>query len=160
MSHQEYPKVLRHPARQRARKTAEATPAIPPQEGRPMIPAQPEQWEPERYPDITVISVDDEQYYVAKGYQSPGMSDPAAFSTAKASPYVPGREVSEWPKMVGGKLMQDPNKPAGGPVEYPKWVRPPEGDAILVNSASEEDALMAQWTAPPETKKKGKETRV
>lgn len=149
MEHQEYPKVLNHPAYQHARKIAEATPAIPPSEGQPFIPAQPERWEPERWPQVTVMSADDEEYYLAKGYMAAGKSDPAAFSTAHASPYVAGRRVSEYPKMVDGVLVQDPNAPTTGFQKYPMYLTPPNGGgAILVNTAAEEEAWLAQWTDP------------
>lgn len=149
MEYQQYPMVMNHPSYQRARKIAEATPAIPPSQGKPLIPAQPEQWEPERWPQVTVNTADDEEYYAAKGYKPAGQGSAQAFSSAHASPYVAGRAVSEYPKMVDGVLVQDPQAPTSSFQAYPKWLKAPgDGEAILVNSAAEEEALLAQWTDP------------
>jgi hypothetical protein len=150
MEYQDYPKVMHHPSRQPPRKLVDSIPADPAR-GRHF--AEPEKWEPEKFPAVTVINADDEEYYAAKGYKPAGVSNAAAFSTAHASPYVPGRANAEYPKMVNGVLVQDPNKPKDGPAEYPKWVTPPTGDAVLVNTADEEAKLRASW-APEETKKR------
>lgn len=147
MDYQEFPKVLKHPAHQRARKVAEATPAIPPSLGVPLIPAQPEQWEPERFADVTVMSADDEAYYVAKGYVSAGNPDAAAFETAHASPFVAGRKVAEWPKIINGVLTQDPDAPISTFAKYPMWLTPEVGEPVLVASESEEKIMRDRWAA-------------
>ena len=159
--YQRYPLVMYHPNHQRARKIADAVPAIPPAPGRPLIQAQPEQWEPERYGPMTVQNEDQEAYHAAKGYKAAGTPDPKAFESATANPYVPGREAAEWPKMINGVLTLDPNAPKVNQIqEYPKWITPPQGDALLVKSQEEEEKWLALWTAPPEKKpqRKGVDT--
>ena len=47
--------------------------------------------------------------------------------------------------MVNGVLVQDPNAPKSGPAEYPKWVTPPQGDAVIAQSAEHEAQLRGQW---------------
>lgn len=143
MDYQEYPKVLRHPARKPARKIAEAIPAKPPGDF-----GTPEQWEPQRWPDVFVETAAQEEEYVAKGYVPAGQSNPAAFSTAHASPFVAGRTTSEYPKMVNGVMVNDPNAAPSGPLQYPKYVTPKGAtEAVLVASAAEEERVMGP---PPE----------
>ena len=156
--YQRYPLVMYHPNHQRARKIADAVPAIPPAPGRPLIQAQPEQWEPERYGPMTVQNEDQEAYHAAKGYKPAGTADPKAFETANASPYVPGREAKEYPKMVDGVLVLDPNRATEGPKEYPKWIRSPDKNEqpFTVNSKEEEEKWLALWTQPAEKPPKGK----
>lgn len=145
MDYQEYPKTLTHPGFKPARKIADAV------QGSGMAnPGMPEQWEPMMWPPVLVNGADDEEYYLAKGYIAPGKADAAAFSTAKASPFVPGRPQNEYPKMVNGVLVQDPDAPTSGIQEYPKWLTPPKGEPVLANSAEEEDVLLARWTQPTE----------
>lgn len=147
---------MNHPAHRPGRKTADAVQAAPGQKG------QPEQWEPMRYPPVTVMNLDQEEQYAASGYLAAGTPDPAAFSTAKASPFVAGRTVSEYPKMVNGVLIQDPDAPTSSFAEYPKWLTSPDGEQILVASVVEEEVILARWTAPAEiepTKQKKSEQR-
>lgn len=85
----------------------------------------------------------EEAAYVERGFAVPGKPDPEAVHTAHSAPYQPNRRVSEWPKMVDGKLMQDPdlaNRSAG---EYPKWV----GGKVVNNF--EEERLLVEPAAPP-----------
>jgi hypothetical protein len=155
MDYQEFPLVLNHPAHRPARRIADATRGSGNglEEGSHGF-GTPEQWEPERFPQVTVTTPDQEQEYLAKGYVRAGQANAAAFSTAHASPYVAGRTTSEYPKMVNGVLVQDPNAPARGPIEFPKWLTPPEGEAVLVHNVAEEEALRAQWEpAKPQTLK-------
>lgn len=90
---------------------------------------------PEKFPPRQANDAAEEKAWGEKGYARSGHDDPDAIRTANASPYVPGRETAEYPKVVNGTVI-DPNAPAGGPIEYPKWV----GDK-LVNSRAEELAL-------------------
>lgn len=69
------------------------------------------------------------------GYQRKGKSDPEAVERSLANPYDPEFEADEWPKMVDGKLVQDPNK-SDGALHYPMWV----GDSIVKNEAEERAA--------------------
>lgn len=148
MEYEKYPMIMTHSGHKLARKISDAILGGPgaPNNGFGM----PEQWEPERFPQISVTNADDEQYYAAKGYKPAGQPNAAAFSTAHASPHVPGRTHSEWPKMIDGKLVQDPNAPSGGGFQrFPMWMNPPDGgDAILVETQAHEQELLARWTDP------------
>lgn len=158
MDYQEYPKTLNHPAYRHARKIADATPMIPARDGQPMVQAQPEQWEPSKYDPVTVATVDEEEYYLAKGYEAPGKIDPAAFSKAHASPYVAGRAHSEYPKMVNGVLTQDPSAPTSNFQDYPKWVTSPKGEQVIAASAEEEAKILAgPGNQPPEEEERHEE---
>lgn len=94
----------------------------------------------ELFPPRLVRGEEEELAAMDEGYGESGRSDPAAYQRQAAMPYDPNRPAaSEYPKMVDGVLVQDPNKPASDFQEYPKWV-----GAVLVNSRAEEDALLAQ----------------
>lgn len=147
--YQRYPLIMNHPAHTHARKIRDATPAIPPAPGRPLVQAQPEQWEPEKWAPVTVQNEDQEAQHAAKGYVAAGSPNPQAFEKAFASPHVPGQVNSEWPKMVDGVLVQDPNRvDPNAKMEYPKWVKVPGGEDILVQSAEEESRYLERETAP------------
>lgn len=90
---------------------------------------------PEKFPPMIATSKADEKKLGAKGYKRAGADNPDAIRRAKASPYKPGQEAQEFPKMVDGHVV-NPNANRGGPAEYPKWV----GDKI-VNSRAEEEKL-------------------
>lgn len=151
-THQEYPLVMRHPAE----KGAEITPIITPDPTRPGAFLTNYRSTPGQLPPVTVHTADQEAQYEAKGYKRSGNSDANAFQASFAAPYRPGAELSEWPKMVDGKLVQDPSL-ARGPVEYPKWVGP-DDKRVLVQNEAEELAWMERATAsdepeaPPEPK--------
>ena len=142
MDYQEYPKTLNHPDFKPARRIAEAV------RGRNLSESEPEQWEAARFPAVVVNTADDEEYYTAKGYKAAGNPDPQAFSKANASPYVAGSKHNEWPKMINGVLVQDPSLPTSSFQEHPKWLTSPTGEQVLAETAEQEEALMAQWTAP------------
>lgn len=76
---------------------------------------------PEKYPHVTVQDADQEAAWRAKGYDRPGVCDPAAVQTARANPHGIGNKGGEWPKIINGVLTQDPN---AKPVEnqYPMWI--------------------------------------
>ena len=99
----------------------------------------------EQFPHVAARDEEHEAELAAKGYQRMGRSDPAAVETAAASPYVPGRTKSDYPKWVDGVLIQDPAKPASGPAQYPKWIAAYQQE---VGSAKEEAELLG--IAPPE----------
>ncbi len=147
--YQRYPLVMHHPAYKAARKISDARPAVPPAPGRPLIQAVPEQWEPEKWAPVTVQNEDQEAQHTAKGYLAAGNPNPQAFEKAFANPHVPGRVDSEYPKMVDGVLVQDPNAVDPNAIqEYPKWLTPSQGDSILVHSAEEEARYLDIQTAP------------
>jgi hypothetical protein len=137
----EYPKILTHPKYEPARKIADEVYEEMPNPGQPFVPAQPAQWEPEKYPPVTAKDAKDEERWRAKGYRAAGNSNPKAFSPAAVTPVGP---VSEWPKMVNGQLMQDPKIPVG-PIQYPKWCKPPTGEPVLAKNAQHEAQLRASW---------------
>lgn len=83
--------------------------------------------------DVLVNSKDEEEASIKKGYAAPGTPDPQAAEAAIASPYVPGRNVVEFPKMVDGVVV-DPGH-SDGFQEYPKW-----HEGILFNSRAELEA--------------------
>lgn len=87
------------------------------------------------FPPMIVNNEDEESAAAEKGYARPGRSDPDAAHAAISSPYDPTRVKSEYPKMVDGRMVEDPSTPSGVQ-EYPKWV----GDK-LVKSRTEEDTL-------------------
>lgn len=91
---------------------------------------------PAKYPSLLVTDLAGQKTAFARGYIEQVAPDPRAMEALVASPYVPGRVTSEYPKMVDGVLVQDPAIDQSGFQEYPKWV----GDN-LVNSRAEELAL-------------------
>jgi hypothetical protein len=116
--HFEFPKVLVHPDHQPRQLI---TAGIPGNFGsNPIEPV----WSPEKFAPVTARSADEEAKYLAMGYRPAGKSDPAAFATVNASPTPPDYEFRD----------------------FPKWVRPPSGDPVLVKSAQEEAALLARWS--------------
>ncbi len=68
----------------------------------------------------------------ALGYVSGGFADVRAYERAQAK-INPDYDPKEWPKMIDGVMMKDPDTPMNLETEYPKWV----GD-IVVNNPTEE----------------------
>lgn len=155
MDYQEFPKSLTHPAFKPAQKIQDAIQGGP---GAPNLGfGQPEQWSPVMWPAVIVTTPDQEAEYLAKGYVAAGTSDPAAFSTAHASPFVAGRTTSKYPMMVDGKVVQDPDLPTSNFAEYPKWLKipagvPGAGEHLLVDTEADEKRLLAGWGTPAEDK--------
>lgn len=168
-SYDEYPLVMIHPAAQ----VAVITPIHTTSHGREVIDYTST---PARLPPVTVYTADQEAQYEAKGYRRGGVADANAFQASFAAPYKPGDGPSEWPKMVDGKLMQDPSGARPGPVEWPKWVGPDDARVLVQNEAEEmawlelntapdepegpsaADLEMASWTTPAPAKTKGART--
>src|ERR1700683_3975841 len=107
---EEFPKVLNHPD---ARLVAPRVAS----DGFGVT-EKPATWEPSSLAPVTVRNTIEENAYRKLGYEPAGKSDVAAFSHAQASPTDVRREV----------------------VQFPKWITPPEGEAVLVKSAAEEQA--------------------
>ena len=134
----EYPKMMQHPdhvpaveAEHIAEKLEDGTIKTSVIPGRPA-----------KFPHVFVKDLAEEEAWTAKGYEIPTPPDPIAFSRAKAAPLPDGYAGEEWPKMVNGILMQDPNGPVDNSHEYPKWVNDPDRERamdILVNSRREEN---------------------
>lgn len=82
-----------------------------------------------------------------QGFQRQGVGDPEAVRRAYAVPHIPNRTTEEYPKMVNGVLVQDPEKDHTGFAEYPKWVNDPDkkrGHNILVSNRHEEELAKEQ----------------
>lgn len=96
---------------------------------------------PEVLPHATVADAADEARMAAKGYRRMGTFDPVALEASIASPYVPGRVSQEWPKMVDGVMVQDPNvKPEEN--RYPMWVGDAEKGFAVTNPVEEAAARL------------------
>ncbi len=119
---------------------------------------------PEKFPHIQAKDVDDEAAWAAKGYLRMGRSDVDASEASKASPYVPGATVSEYPKWVnrldesGNPVLNDdgtpvlvlvrndPKKPEKPAVQqYPKWIA---DLGVAVESEQEEAELRGAGFKP------------
>lgn len=100
MEHQEYPKLMTHPAYDPGSIGEEVrSPSgfVYYRNGRPV-----------RLPPVTVHNTDDEEYHKAIGYVPSGKSDPAAFARAFAvTPATANYEPQEYPKWVGDVLVQN-----------------------------------------------------
>ena len=106
---------------------------------------------PEAHPARTANNAAEEEALRAQGYHTPVLSDPAAAEAAGASPYIPGRNVSEWPKMINGVLTPDPAlKGRPDPNRYPMWLadggRDREGNqtGVTVHNPDQEAAHLAK----------------
>ncbi len=96
-----------------------------------------------RFPPVMVQNAEQEAYHASQGYE-PGQSSKAAFEKA---PLPSGYQQQEYPKIVNGLVVQDPNAPPPVDPNYPKWVDLPDGSQKLVNNQAEERALVGE---PPE----------
>jgi hypothetical protein len=69
---------------------------------------------PIRYAPVLVMDEGQEEYYKSQGYVTQGESDPAAFAAAVATMRPAGEEYEpqEYPKWVGGKLVQNAEEEA------------------------------------------------
>lgn len=104
---------------------------------------------PERNGPVTVKNRAEQDAWEAKGWGEPVKSDPEAYAKAFASPFDPSRVFSEYPKMVDGVVVNDPNAPSGF-VEFPKWV----GDTVVQNAAEEDRERKRQGLTPMATPEK------
>lgn len=82
--------------------------------------------------EVTAKDAHEEADYLNAGYERKGKSDPEAVERSLANPYDPDFKADEWPKMVDGNMVQDPNK-SDGALHYPMWV----GDKTVNNEAEE-----------------------
>ena len=133
----EYPKTMTHPEHVEG---VPATTQIVAIDGK--IEAIPIPGTPEKYPHVVVESGAEEKEWRGKGYLPAGEWNPEAYDHATVAPGVPG---GEWPKMVDGQLVQDPDAPPPPSNEYPKCVFPPGCDMSnppIVNSREEEYKIM------------------
>ncbi len=106
---------------------------------------------PGRLPPVTVHSPAEEAAQAGKGYARPGRSDPAAVERSSAAPHDPAHVFREYPKLVDGKIVTDPNGPDPlAPQRYPMFVR---GETMASEEAHRErwpdDFAPAPPPAPP-----------
>jgi hypothetical protein len=125
----EYPKTLTHPDYAPARMVSaeKRGPAVstdyPEAAAARLYNYQAAVWEPECNPPVIARDRDEEAKFVAQGYRVVGTPSAAAFAAAQASPIGVAAEF----------------------LEYPKWMIPPEGEAVIAKSEAEERALLAKW---------------
>lgn len=100
---------------------------------------------PEKFPPVMAKDSADEDKWVKAGYKRIGNIDAAASERAKASPYDPDYKVSEYPKIVDGKIV-DPHATMDHN-RYPMYV-----GNVLVNSAAEEVAARGEEPILPAEK--------
>jgi hypothetical protein len=122
--YKEFPKVLKHPDHSPPRLVSPAIPgrassAIPTDCGNGTEAV----WQPEKFPPMTVANTTEEARFVAEGYVAAGTADPIAFDHCmNTGPTPPPREFAE----------------------FPKWCTRASGEPVLVRTAAEEEALIAQ----------------
>jgi len=153
-TYQRYPMAMRHPSRRQATirhdvQFANGGPALAQafaQHGL-VSTAAPGAPMPDMYPDIVVNNENEEQYQAAQGYAPVGNPSPEGFATILAAPRPPGYQGGEWPRVVDGKVVGDPNVKLPSN-DYPKYL--PSIDAIAQDEDHEcalllaaEDAKMA-----------------
>lgn len=88
---------------------------------------------PEKFPPQMAKDEAGEKVLEAKGYKRIGKADADASERAQASPFDPGFDPKEFPKMVDGKIVDPHNTMAHD--RYPMWI-----GNVLVNDADEERA--------------------
>jgi hypothetical protein len=138
---EEYPKWMRHPAHQAA--VAYKQPRFRPGEegwGRPVDPGH--TGKPERFPEVMVRNLDQEQYYASLGYvPKVGVADPEAYRREKMSNGSNAKAgFVEYPKMLYRKLEQ-PLKD-GTDVE----------NVVVPSRGEEEQARRDGWATLAETR--------
>lgn len=121
-TYQEYPKLMKHPQH--------AAPIMKKLEGKGVGLFEPDTicTSPERYPDVTVTTLEQEQYYAARGYRPPNVGDAAQYEQAILES-----------KPVEGYAFS----------EYPKWKYHPIELPVIVKTAAEEQSLGAGWEDKP-----------
>lgn len=119
VDYSEYPKTLAHPAFEKAKSLP--IPGTEIKDGQGNIVSQSYQGTPEHFPPVTVTDPTQEEYYKAQGYQDAGKADPAAWVKAHSSTVPETYVPQEYPKWVGGKLVNSAEEEAeltgGNPFE-------------------------------------------
>lgn len=132
-AYQEYPLMLTHPL---------YVPEQPPRTEAQLVDGAlktfPVPGTPAQYPPVTVRTPVEEEQWHERGYERPGRMDAQAFDHANEAP---GSAGSEYPKWVGGMIMQDPDAPPVKTTEFPKWVALSNGETALANDAADEARL-------------------
>lgn len=124
---QEYPKWLRHPG-ETAATVSQPLPPDPLTKLRPAgAPGQ-----PLKFPPVMVNNRDDEEYYVARGY-NPGTWNEAQVD-AQLKGVVPAKNGKQYPMYApDGSIIPDPDAEDSDDGQYPMWV----GDKIAYSRAEE-----------------------
>ena len=108
--------------------------------------------EQEQFPPRIAASPDDEERLEADGYKRRGHADAPSFDKAYTAPGMPG---DEWPKLINGVLVEDPDAaPPLPPDVFPMWVHPEQGEGRVVNDSVEYAKVMGKpypGTAKAET---------
>lgn len=141
-AYQEYPMWLHHPSA-RAAVVSDAY-----ANGPPPIGYQPPPGKPAQLPPVLVNDQNQEEYYLAKGYQR-GKVTPRAVEEVRVAPTPSGYEHRDWPRMVDGRLEHDPSQPVEKPGEYPKYVRIAGLEKLVTNRAEEDEFREAHRAPPP-----------
>lgn len=132
---QMYPKWMHHPNEQPAviSDDYDRGPALGPYHADPGRPRQ--------FPPVQAQSQDQEEYYASRGYVA-GASNKEAAIRARIAPIPQDYRYSEYPKMVNGEMVPDPDAPPPTDNRYPKWVHFTDGrESLLVKTEAEERAL-------------------
>lgn len=130
----EFPKMMSHPDHQDG---AIATKASVLQGNQVVVVDVPAK--PERFPDVAVNSLEEQEAWEAKGYRPAGSWDEVAFERSIDAPGEPG---DEWPKWIDGELVQDPNRVVSEANAYPKWIHF-EDNSELAKDAEDEKRIRA-----------------
>lgn len=97
-----YPMVMAHPNAKKAE--TKAVPVKNEVTGRVIVDHY---GTPDLLPPVTVNNEDQEEQYLAKGYQPQGRLDPAAFAKAHAAPQPAQYHPQPYPKWVNGQIVQN-----------------------------------------------------
>jgi hypothetical protein len=88
---------------------------------------------PGRWPAVVANTPEEAELWREKGYVSGGHADARSFERIKAGVSA-DHIAAEWPKVIDGKLVQDPNLPRSTEKDYPMWLA---DLGVTVNSAAE-----------------------
>lgn len=91
---------------------------------------------PGKYPPKQANTPEEADEFRALGYVSGGFADVRAYERAQAK-INPDYDPKEWPKMINGVLMKDPDTPINVETQYPKWVA-----GQIANSFAEEEQII------------------
>ena len=115
----------------------------------PPVGYEPPKGKPAVWPPVQVNNPDQEEYQASRGYMRRKVSRKQAQEVRDLAIIPQGHEHQEWPRIVNGKLEQDPRLPPPEKGEYPKYVRA-DGIEKLVKSRAEEQAFLeAHKPEPP-----------
>lgn len=99
----------------------------------------------EKMPHVQVNNITEQRRWEAKGYCAAAEANPDAYAASFAAPFDPSFEIKQYPMMVDGVVVQDPDGP-GSFQEYPKWIGGEAGEAV--SSVAEEVAARVRLGLP------------